>query len=731
VPVAYPQLDVDSLLLNVAEAAQNADEIKFFEKIINDANPIAVVGVPGARKTSMMTRLYMVWGAENTVGAAYNSAAAANLRGKGLHRSFTFHSWAMSGLRGTVKHIGSQTRSQLESIDLDESDVFNGDDDDDTDVDQALLFHAKVPALINSFYPPPDGLRPLKEDESGTALLSTETVLFGVAAARLYELGLQHGFGLEDSQHNGDLYTESAWRTLAQTFCVYEGIEEIYQNGLSKEQRARADVVYPFREQRVQKLLDITMMVVDASAELIMTGKVEGVDKLFYISHDLKEKPLYHNRMSFTECLYFCVKWRLQMLSRYAARVGVDEAQDMTILMWCFVVHMRRMSDALRPMTAPFTVIDVFLDPDQAINAFRGAMTDALSVIKMLSPQLQVYTFDTTYRLCKSHIAELKAHVAQYRPSFADADGNVIDIQPCDNARDGTFARDVTLNELNAAKSTGIISRNNREKRKVFYALATRNYDVSMKVGVGVKSLKSMLLEKAKTLDDGNATSYAQILQYVGNATGNTIKAVFKGVVERLGADYLTSLGKSALLKIGEAIGEMYSESPKITCVTGHGAKGLEWDVVYLINFGSLPSRKKLEAAPSQPYLLAQEHRLMYVMLSRSRDELYLCAEPPPEKPDALIAVLFPDKVALAATQERASKRARRTFQAIAAASAPAMPATVGPDDKIMAALRVLKALAMPTTMAELTVLEAEATGSGELEQLDAVKIIRAAYMAM
>ena len=57
---------------------------------------------------------------------------------------------------------------------------------------------------------------------------------------------------------------------------------------------------------------------------------------------------------------------------------------------------------------------------------------------------------------------------------------------------------------------------------------------------------------------------------------------------------------------------------------TVHSAKGMEWDTVYLLNVvdGSFPN----EFATGKPELIEEERRLLYVGLTRARNELLLCA---------------------------------------------------------------------------------------------------------
>ena len=57
---------------------------------------------------------------------------------------------------------------------------------------------------------------------------------------------------------------------------------------------------------------------------------------------------------------------------------------------------------------------------------------------------------------------------------------------------------------------------------------------------------------------------------------------------------------------------------------TIHSAKGQEWDIVYVLNVadGNFPS----EFAAGKPEMVEEERRLLYVAMTRARNELHLCA---------------------------------------------------------------------------------------------------------
>ena len=57
---------------------------------------------------------------------------------------------------------------------------------------------------------------------------------------------------------------------------------------------------------------------------------------------------------------------------------------------------------------------------------------------------------------------------------------------------------------------------------------------------------------------------------------------------------------------------------------TIHSAKGQEWDIVYVLNVadGNFPS----EFSAGKPEMIEEERRLLYVAMTRARNELHLCA---------------------------------------------------------------------------------------------------------
>ena len=74
----------------------------------------------------------------------------------------------------------------------------------------------------------------------------------------------------------------------------------------------------------------------------------------------------------------------------------------------------------------------------------------------------------------------------------------------------------------------------------------------------------------------------------------------------------------------GDLSGAPLQDEDYLVLSTVHSAKGMEWDTVYVLNVvdGSFPS----EFSTGRAELIDEERRLLYVAMTRARNELYLCA---------------------------------------------------------------------------------------------------------
>jgi DNA helicase-2/ATP-dependent DNA helicase PcrA len=87
---------------------------------------------------------------------------------------------------------------------------------------------------------------------------------------------------------------------------------------------------------------------------------------------------------------------------------------------------------------------------------------------------------------------------------------------------------------------------------------------------------------------------------------------------------FLTELTLDPPAVSGDKSGAASKDEDYVILSTIHSAKGQEWDYVYVLNVadGNFPS----EFAAGKPDLIEEERRLLYVAMTRARNELHLCA---------------------------------------------------------------------------------------------------------
>jgi DNA helicase II / ATP-dependent DNA helicase PcrA len=87
---------------------------------------------------------------------------------------------------------------------------------------------------------------------------------------------------------------------------------------------------------------------------------------------------------------------------------------------------------------------------------------------------------------------------------------------------------------------------------------------------------------------------------------------------------FLTELTLDPPHAVGDLSGKPVLDEDYLVLSTVHSAKGMEWDTVFVLNVvdGSFPS----EFATGRTELIEEERRLLYVAMTRARNELQLCA---------------------------------------------------------------------------------------------------------
>src|SRR5690606_30841559 len=87
---------------------------------------------------------------------------------------------------------------------------------------------------------------------------------------------------------------------------------------------------------------------------------------------------------------------------------------------------------------------------------------------------------------------------------------------------------------------------------------------------------------------------------------------------------FLTELTLDPPQATGDLAGDPLRDEDYLILSTVHSAKGQEWDAVYVLNVsdGNFPN----EHATGRPDLIEEERRLLYVAMTRARQDLHLIA---------------------------------------------------------------------------------------------------------
>jgi DNA helicase-2/ATP-dependent DNA helicase PcrA len=86
---------------------------------------------------------------------------------------------------------------------------------------------------------------------------------------------------------------------------------------------------------------------------------------------------------------------------------------------------------------------------------------------------------------------------------------------------------------------------------------------------------------------------------------------------------FITELTLDPPQATGDLAGTPHKDEDYLVLSTVHSAKGMEWDTVFVLNVvdGSFPS----EFSTGKAELIDEERRLLYVAITRARNELHLC----------------------------------------------------------------------------------------------------------
>ena len=711
--------DRAALLRKVDEHAIDETEAAIFRERLSDVKPTVLSGVPGSGKSSHAARFTILCDANAVAGMVYNAAACTDLVSKGVVHASTFHSLGLGAVRSTINSFMTQSGSGTfgDRVDIDYPAMV-----DESDEVSVQISQVKIHAFINARFPPPPG-RTRGPHERKAVLYSFEAALFTEAVSLTYTLGLQNCIGLDGF---GRLDDPFAWGTIIDRYKTDENIERLFESGLSLEQQQDCLLKCPDAESRAAFLSELTAWVAMACQTWLSGGFVEGMSaRPWYWNEELEQVELSRGKILYVEAIYLCVLYRLPVWKVYRSRIFVDEAQDMTPLYFEFLKMAVARNNALR-QGAPEASVDFYMHMAQSINYYRGAFADAATAIKQWNPEVRFLRLNKTHRLPTSHVEYVMRTVVEPHADIFMVNGETEDIVCADDAIEGKVClnSDMSANPPDG-RMRAILARNNKEVRGVFNMLMRRDHDVGLRYEQNVITVRNLLLDMLQRCEKLGRVELDTMLQYCSTGGSNSeCKSLLRRVVWKVmeaGGDGLAAAaataaaaaaGKSGLDRVRAYVEANYAEKPSTLLCTGHSSKGLEFDVVMIVNMSAIPSRRALEEGGEK---LAQEYKLKYVMLTRSKDELHICAEP--KEGQSLEDVLFPKGGTPEAAGARRveaeddlppsppSKKARGA-EAIAAmahsADSGRKEAAKAAKHDVALALETFKIGAVPTTKAEL-----------------------------
>lgn len=269
--------------------------------------------------------------------------------------------------------------------------------------------------------------------------------------------------------------------------------------------------------------------------------------------------------------------------------VMVDEAQDLSPL-----------NHAMLERLVTKRIIAVG-DPWQSIYAFRGAATSSMQKLKSTFAMREL-TLSVSFRCPQNVVRNVQARV----PHMKWAPG----------AAEGVVARLDDLSIRDIPDGSAIICRNNAP----LFAMAMRLLQNARGVHLVGTDLGPALIRAFKKLGPPEMTReqvYEAITRWESEklATSRSPGAVTdKADCFRVFAGFGDNLGTAVAFAEN-----LFAHKGPIQLLSGHKAKGLEWDVVYHLDPWRVPSKYA-----SSPESKEQELNIRYVIETRAKRELYL-----------------------------------------------------------------------------------------------------------
>ena len=294
-----------------------------------------------------------------------------------------------------------------------------------------------------------------------------------------------------------------------------------------------------------------------------------------------------------------------------AEMVFGDEAQDWNLLQHELVARVARG----RIVAAG--------DPRQSIYAFRGARTDSMAALRAGFTQRQwtELGLTMTWRCPKAVVQRQLWHVPHYRAAEGAPEGRVQSL--------GAVGKPWGISDLldlraNSMSSVAVLCRNNAPLFRMAFSLLRQRVSVVMQ-GTDLCKQLLQISKKVEPQDGASTEVFARKLdEWVSKerARAKDNDSRLEGIEDR--AECLRAVAEAT-----QTTGELRQQLEALfTRTTGtillstiHRAKGLEWDVVLLLDSWRMPSKQALKAGGEA---LQQEYNLQYVAETRTKQTLAL-----------------------------------------------------------------------------------------------------------
>lgn len=337
-----------------------------------------------------------------------------------------------------------------------------------------------------------------------------------------------------------------------------------------------------------------------------MAREVDADPKLIHHARKILARSTlmaFSGEIDFTDQIYVPVCFRFPF-PRYPAIV-VDEAQDLSAMN-----HIQ-----LERTLAPEGQLVAIGDPNQAIYAFRGALSESMDRLTQQF-KLEHRPLSCSFR-CPKSVVELAQAIVPHITSAPDAP-------------EGEIQEWTTWDATQLPNGAHVVCRNNGPILSLAFKLLARGRGARVlgrEIGEGlIKLIKKLapgdsftrwnMEELAQALESWRVRETAAL-----EALGKTSAAeIVRDRAEALGACIVAS-DAATPKALGEAIRRLFSaESAPISLSTIHKAKGLEWNFVLFLDPWRIPSRFAKEAeSRGDPGPMRQEMNLRYVAQTRAK----------------------------------------------------------------------------------------------------------------